>query len=371
MTTPNSANFKFSFPAIRGIQAGREYYVTMCPLGLVPKLLRLDDERLLPEHRAQRILNKGRLPQIIQYILKNPANYVLSSLTASVDGEVQFEPCAGDGTGRKLGMLIVPMDARVLINDGQHRMAAIEGALQKKPSLANEAISIVLFVDAGLDRSQQMFADLNRFPVRPTRSLGILYDHRDPTAKLARKLAETVPVFKGMTEAARSAISNRSRKLFTLSSIYQATRRFLSKKTGDDISPAEERLATEFWVEVAKQVPDWRAAVDQKVHSSELRRDYIHAHGIALQAFAIAGASLVTARPRTWQKELAKLKKVDWSRQKADLWEGRALIGGRLNKAQNNVILTANVLKNTLGLSLSPTEIKVERLYEQGRHNAR
>src|SRR5690242_15791216 len=30
--------FEYVFPAIRGVQAGREYYVTMCPLRLIPRL---------------------------------------------------------------------------------------------------------------------------------------------------------------------------------------------------------------------------------------------------------------------------------------------------------------------------------------------
>ena len=54
--------FHYVFPAIRGIQAGREYYVSMCPLRLIPKLF-LFDEELTPELRAQRTLNKARVPR--------------------------------------------------------------------------------------------------------------------------------------------------------------------------------------------------------------------------------------------------------------------------------------------------------------------
>lgn len=367
MTDTQPSGFTHSFPAIRGIQSGREYYVAMFPLGLVPNLLRFDDDDLHPEFRAQRKLNKSRVPQLKDYILGNPDNYVFSSLTASVDGEVRFEASGGDGIGQNLGTLIIPMDARLLINDGQHRMAAIERAVRERPSLASETISVVLFVDAGLASSQQMFADLNRHAVRPTRSLGVLYDHRDPLARLARKLVQAVEVFKGMTETAKTSISNRSRELFTLSSIYQATKKLLGKKSGAAVSEQEEQLVVEFWTEVSKNIPDWRDAASRKASPAELRRNCVHAHGVALQAIAIAGASLIANHPKAWRKKLAKLRRLDWSRQNAELWEGRALIGGRLSKAYNNVILTANVLKRTLGLSLTPSEMKVEELYEQGR----
>ena len=62
---------------------------------------------------------------------------------------------------------------------GQHRRAAIEEAIKEKPELADETIAIVFFKDKGLKKSQQMFADLNRYAVKPSKSLGVLYDHKD------------------------------------------------------------------------------------------------------------------------------------------------------------------------------------------------
>src|SRR5207244_2359567 len=50
--------FEYVFPAIRGIQAGREYYASMCPLRLIPRIFLFDEDELKPELRAQRFLNK-------------------------------------------------------------------------------------------------------------------------------------------------------------------------------------------------------------------------------------------------------------------------------------------------------------------------
>ncbi len=33
-----------------------------------------------------------------------------------------------------------------------------------------------------------MFADLNRYAIRPPRSIGVLYDHRDPMAEVATQV---------------------------------------------------------------------------------------------------------------------------------------------------------------------------------------
>jgi hypothetical protein len=44
----------YAFTAIRGIQAGREYYVAMCPMKMIPRLFVFDDQELPAELRAQR-----------------------------------------------------------------------------------------------------------------------------------------------------------------------------------------------------------------------------------------------------------------------------------------------------------------------------
>lgn len=357
-----NGSFEISFPAVRGIQAGREYYVAMCPLETVTRLIKLDadDDTIPPQLHAQRMLNKSRIPAIARYILENPESYVFSSLTVSVNRAVKFEPYSDSGHVSKLGILSVPYDAAFLINDGQHRRAAIEYAIAERPELKNETISVVMFVDQGLKRSQQLFADLNRYVVRPTPSLTILYDHRDPIAQLALDVADTVEVFKGMTEKARATISNRSTKLFTLSSIFHANSELLGSAKSREISERDKSGIIAFWNEVARHVPEWQLASQKKIAPCDLRRDYIHAHGIALRALARAGIDLICQPASSWKKTLSRLKNIDWARANHRDWEGRAMVAGKINKGHNNVILTANLIKRTLGLSLNPKEEAVE-----------
>jgi DNA sulfur modification protein DndB len=219
----------------------------MCPIKLIPKIFLFDEEEIPAELRAQRILNRSRVPDITRYMLDNCSEYVFSSITASIDGEVRFEPMADHGYARNVGLLTVPMTARFLINDGQHRRAAIEEALKENPLLGDETISVVFFLDSGLDRSQQIFADLNKHAVRPTKSIGILYDRRDPFSRLALDLLESVPIFRDFTETEKTTISNRSTKIFTLSAIYQATQALLDKKKGDTVSHDDYMQAQAYW----------------------------------------------------------------------------------------------------------------------------
>jgi len=115
--------YSHTFPAIRGIQAGRPCYIAMCPMRIVPTLFRFDEDDVPPELRAQRTLNQSRIPEISTYLVENSSSYTLSSLTASVDAVVNFEPMAATGHGQNIGTLSIPMDAQILINDGQHRRA--------------------------------------------------------------------------------------------------------------------------------------------------------------------------------------------------------------------------------------------------------
>jgi DNA sulfur modification protein DndB len=356
----NMDSFCYTFPVIRGIQSGREYYVTMVPLKLIPKIFLFNEKEIPLPLRSQRILNKSRIPTIARYIIENPGNYVFSALTASIDGRVKFQPLPSDDKNSKIGFLIVPVESRFLINDGQHRRAAIEQALKEKTDLGYETISVVFFVDAGLKKSQQMFADLNKYAVRPSTSLGILYDHRDKFGQLILEMIEAVPIFKNHVEKGKTSISNRSQKLFTLSSVYRATLVLLGKKNKEQITETDKKVAIDYWSQVTKHIREWQAFLDNNISSYELRQTTIVVHGIALQALGLLGNSLLKGYPATWKEKLRALEEINWGRNNIE-WEGRAMIGGRLNKSYANVVLTSNLLKQKLSLSLSKKEMDYEK----------
>ncbi|MCV6590972.1 MAG: DNA sulfur modification protein DndB [Marinobacterium sp.] len=358
------AEFSHTFPAVRGVQAGRPCYIAMCPMRLIPKLFVFDEEEVPPEIRAQRTLNHARVPELANYLISNATDYTLSAITASIDSSVHFEPVADTGAEVNLGMLSIPMEAQILINDGQHRRAAIERAVKEQSELGHDNIPVLFFMDDGLRRCQQMFADLNKHAVRPSDSLSTLYDHRDSSSALARYLVEHVQCFRRLTEMERSSVSNRSLKLFTLSGIKLASRSLLGKSARDRIAESEMALAARYWNAIANHMPDWQAADRREVSTSELRQNFVHAHGVALHALGCAGADLLREYPACWEERLSALLKIDWSRSNP-LWEGRALQHGRLSKARTHVALTANYIRRVLGLPLAPADQALEEQLNQ------
>lgn len=332
----------------------------MCPLRIIPKLFVFDEEEVPAELRAQRVLNRSRVPEITSYLTENPTNYTLSSLTASINGQAEFTPISQTGLSQNVGVLSIPMEAQILINDGQHRRAAIEEAIKESPELGHDNISVLFFIDEGLTRSQQMFADLNKHAVRPSDSISTLYDHRDSLSDLARYVQKNVSVFSRLTEMEKSSISNRSAKLFTLSSIKNASRALLQKGTKDSVTAKEKDMAVAFWNEVAANMPDWQLAAGKQVAPYELREQFIHSHGVTLQALGNVGSALLKLPEKTWKRKLKKLSTIDWSRVNSP-WTRRSMEHGKISKARTKVLLTGNYIKQQLELKLTELEQQAEQ----------
>jgi DNA sulfur modification protein DndB len=253
-------------------------------------------------------------------------------LTASVDGELEFAPLRQGG---KAGTLKIGMNSRIIINDGQHRRAAIEAALQDCPELRYEDISIVIFYDIGLKNSQQMFSDLNRYAIRPTKSLNILYDNRDSFSILIKDCIKQIPIFDGSVENEKSSISNRSKELFTLSGIFHASKLLLR---GLELPDDEMRdMITTYWNAVAESMMIWRSAKNKLITPEDFRRQFICAHAITLKAIGELGNHLVTKIPdrAKWINKLSFLKEIDWNKDSAEL-QGLVMINGRISSSQNN-----------------------------------
>jgi len=344
------SNF-YTFSAIRGVQAGHPYYTVMIPLGQVPRIFSFDDETLPPDLRSQRVLSKARVPQIAQYLSANWDNYILSSLCASVDGDLQFKSASDDLALRNVGILTVAMDSHILLNDGQHRRAAIEEALKIRPELENETISVVLFADRGLERSQQMFADLNKNAVRPSGSLNVLFDHRSPLSQLSAHVLSEVEFFQRFTDLERSSIPNRGTALYTLSSLNRANE-WLAGSDAHRFGDETPALAAAYWGALYGVMLDWQRLNAGTLKSVDLRQGTVHAHGVLLQALGLLGGRLLAEKPKVWRKDLAKLNTVDWSRRNSVLWEGRVMNGARMNGQKRAVQLGANVLLGVVGLPL-------------------
>lgn len=353
---------KVSFPAMRGVIGKRQYFSTMMALSEIPHLFKFNDwEQFTPELRAQRVLVKARVPEIVKYIVDNEDSYLFSSITCAYNTDVKFKPSE---VGDDIGFLEMNLeDAKFLINDGQHRCAAITAALSENPALGKEKISVLLFPWESLERAQQMFTDLNRFVQKTSKSLNILYDHRDVLSGFTMEVSERVHVFQGMIDKEKLTIPIRSERLFTLSTLYDANEELIGRKLEkSDTSEYKEKLerAVDYWIALSGIITDWQKIKDGTIKAPMLRQEKINTHSVVMRALGGLGRTLIEAYPDNWEQKLNPLKNVDWRKSVGNKvnpqWENVCITAGSVLSNRQARVATLAVLKGIVGLELTGQE---------------
>lgn len=348
-------------PCLRGRMGGRRYYTLSMKLKTVPRFFEFQNHAALePEQRAQRVLNKQRVPGIRDYLLQNTDGYVFSAITASyelpdgVDEEDLFEPYS---EGADIGVLNLPLEADLLINDGQHRRAAIAAALEEDPTIGEDMIAVVLFPFEDSERAQQMFSDLNRTASPTSKSLNILYDHRDRLSNITMALTHSVQAFVGRVDKEHASLSKRSPALITLGALHDGTKELLGDVTEENAAEKSD-LAVAFWQTVATHLPPWVEVTAGRAAAPEVREHTIATHAVTLRAIGEAGKTLVQRRPDEWATVLGStFQQIDWSRRNPD-WEGIVVTNGDITNRRQNQRDLAELLRVRLGVATVDEQIR-------------
>lgn len=349
-------NFNYSFPAIRGYQADKEFFSLICPLGVLSKLFTFYNNEIPEEHRAQRVLNEKRIPEICNYILNNKKNYVFSSITASIDGDYSFIPSSEENSN--IGILEVSMDSNLLINDGQHRKAAIDEAIVENPDLKSEGISVVLFVDQGLQRSQQMFSDLNKHAVKVSKSLGILYNHRDIEIKIIKEFFDQNKEFYSVIDKSNDSLPQKSNKLFSLNNFKTA----FEKSCGYQVISENNKLKKfvfDYWNYVSKNFKEWTFVINKETSAYNARQSSVAVYGVTLEALALLCNYFYENNITNWKSQIKKLNKINWDKSNQNDWLNRCILeSGSMHKSSKFIYRTYYRIKELIGIELTEKEIK-------------
>ena len=255
----------------------------------------------------------------------------LSAPLACIDAALKFVPLSSEST---LGHLHVPSDAKFILVDGQHRISALKDFIRK----SSDSIPLHVVSDPKLRSCQDIYEKIH------LRSHGI---ENDRIAKVTQRLATECPIFTGFVDWRRSALSPRSAMLFTLSALTFANRELLRdyQDTVDDYE-----LASSFWIAVDKNIPDWENVRSGKMTAGALRAATISSHGVVLQAMGRAAAPLLASIRRFDPNHLLRWSTLDWSRGQS-LWEGAAIMGGKVWKSSLAISRTSEILRNRLNSS--------------------
>jgi DNA sulfur modification protein DndB len=348
--------FTLTVPATRGQMGETLYYTANFPMGMVVKLFKYNPDdmaRLDVEDRHQRALKKARIPEIADYIVDNE-DYIFSSITVSVDStNLVFRSSEVDPD---VGLLEIPMEAEWVVNDGQHRVAGIAQALSRHPERETDKLSVVILPDGGLQRSQQIFSDLNRTVQKTSKSLDILFDHRVPLNRITNAVVERVRLFKGNTDKERVSLAARSADFATLSGVEAANKQLLAdiaKVDKDDEYQRLEDLAVDFWEYVSGIVEPWPDLIAGRTRPADARSQYISSYALALFAIASAGHTAIAAGG-DWKRRLDDLRNIDWTKDNPD-WQSICMQGSEVVTRSTTRKATADYVRWKIGLGPRPT----------------
>lgn len=356
-------NFNYRFPATKGIQAKKEFFTLICPLEVVSKIFTFYNNEIPEEYRAQRVLNEKRVPEIKNYILNNPTSYIFSSITASIDGDYKFIPYSKDNND--IGTLEISMSANLLINDGQHRKAAIDEAIKENPLLKSEHISVVLFIDHGLEQSQQMFSDLNRHAVKVSNSLSLQYNHRDPQIGFMKDYLKSNEKLNTYIDISNDSLAQKSNKLFTLANFFTAIQNSYNNEN-IIIDKKLQKFVIDYWDYLTNNFKEWSFVFDKEVSPYNARKTSVSVYGVSLEALGKLGYYLYNNDIKPWKSYIKKLNKINWNKTNHDDWLNRCLLEtGSVHKSTKFVNRTYCRIKELIDLPLTPSEIKSEDAYKK------
>lgn len=353
-------NVSYTFPATRGIQAGKPFFSTTVAFKYLVRLFRFDDEFVPAQLRAQRTLNETRAKGIADYILSNPDTYVLPAITASCDASMKFTPMSDE---HAIGILQIPITATLLINDGQHRRRGIELALQENPLLADHAVSVMIMFDQGLEFSQQIFSDINSRASKPSGSLNALYDLRNPFARWILDILEKRPAYKARIDMENASPGKKSPQLWSLVAFHAFINMLTGVNEKNIKSLASLDKKTEevlVFLDRLNTIPLWSGMLNGEMSAESVRDNYIVSHAVFLHALGTFGAYVCDLA------QLDGLAKVDPSKA-SDLWKGRSVVAGKMIKTTTGVKSTAVQLMKLCGITLPEDFAAIDALCEGGK----
>jgi DNA sulfur modification protein DndB len=210
-----------SFPAIVGQQGDRKFYQLILTNRELTTCF-ATSPCASPNEKSQRELDSKHAAKIAKYIVDNPQEYALGSLTYAVDQPCHFVP---NELGSNVGILHIPASSSIHSLDGQHRRKGLTDALLENGSIANECSAVMLYEESNPDKRRQMFSDFNSTPKKVSATLTVQFDSRNPYKRAAKTIVAEHHLLEGVVEMTRPSIVSGSDKIWTLGGISDALER--------------------------------------------------------------------------------------------------------------------------------------------------
>jgi len=381
--------YSYTFPAAAGFQHKRYHQINV-PARTLVNMLRIDDAGSTMT-RSQRSINESRAKEFAYYLIDNIAKglpFIWPTIIGVIDTpygspEPQFYN-AGDlllESGVQninmsfnfVGALVVSMDAKVKLFDGQHRsrggaialdIISKDKDLQNLVDLSTLMVPFMAYTDLTLEERQIFFSDINSNMAKPQASISIAYDHRDPVSKFAVELSQELP-FKGLVDFERNTIGKKSNFLFPLKTIKDSIASLLglAKDHSEDLTGKQKEFVRKTFHVFSRNM-GWSALNFDGIPAATFRETSILTHTVMIKAMIEAAKAIEAQYPDFEGAPLEALSTLDYGRQSADFAK-RCIdsVTGNMIMNKTGVQLTANLLIKTVGCALSPESKQIEKMY--------
>lgn len=312
----------FKFPAARGLQAGRQYFMVVAPFSVLRRLLAIDNASVVLD-RSQRDVDMSRAKKLAAYIKQNPGSWVIPSLVGNIESAPDFEEHVPDSM---VGTLSLPMDAVIKLLDGQHRAVGIMNALADDGDLRNSSVPLQLYVNMDLTARQQAFTDINLNAKTVSKGLSMAYDHRDEVAQSIAAAAAKVPSWMARIEWQKASCAGDNPHMFPFKAIVEAFHIYMG--TGKRNPPSAEQItsAADFFTAVGPAAHWMPTFYSDGMDIADQRDNWITYHVVGLKALALWGCKVISAGVDMEEAcERLYQHRDELSRNNVRKWEGKCM----------------------------------------------
>jgi DGQHR domain-containing protein len=205
----------------------------------------------------------------------------------------------------QFGYAVLPSNVELYVTDGQHRIKAIEKAVQERPELLNDSATVLVVQEDDIDQIHQDFADCAKNkPISP--ALLTTFDVSDALSKLTRDISKDLVIFAGRIDKISRTVNEKdSDYLFTMNQLRLGIAEFLfgssQKKTIESCKNQNRHQlklllekARYFYTEFATHNDGWTLLLKPKSEGlnldlSKLRKERIDFYSVGLQLISRVG----------------------------------------------------------------------------------
>lgn len=350
MNTP----FEYVLPAIKDSQ---DAYIVVTPIKVLLSLAAVfegagtvHDVRLCAYFED--LLSVGLKETLVERAITHHDPVIVS-----IDSHPVFEPNTTNATFQNQGRLRISMSSKFIPIRGVHTINAIRTSMLWESDFKDSTVLLKILTSSPNAISYN--SSFNRNSDELDYAIDhLLLNHPDKKHLITEVVIKMVRPFSLLTDLEHSSLPTRSSKLFTFSSIKNATKTLLIACVNTSIFK-QAKLSSSYWFVISKHIPEWESVLEGEVTAGEIRQKYIHSCAPVLMGLGCLGAALFESYPLQWQEYLERIKHIDWRRSNSE-WNDRVIVDGRISKTQNSIILMTSYLKKFLDLPLTSEEQHLE-----------